>query len=445
MKNLSILELLGIHINILYKLMDNYYLYKKYKKKYRLALGGETKTYRDWYLDALKHKNCSQLNLIEDSLKDIYHTLEHEKLTGRYLYLYDNEFRNKFRKASCGDFWQKMEINKDYLQNVVRTIDQNPDLSDDEDFKEIAFSLEISFEDIEHIEMGNFVLFKSRQINRLYCLVVNNKDDIVHLIYDSIPQSIQISNSDDSGNLIHSTYLDFNITSDLTRCRIRECHIDSFFYQGGVTDELKNDINRVISRKIDKKTKGRKPYLKKLNHWTSWLLAALLNLIFNCLNGEKIHLQDASYLKGEDKYGNCRPYTIIYQSVKGRNPMYQSLGFKADPPIDFKNVDAILNLKPPEEVIQSGEIEEKEKNRLASDRAQEELEANQSSENFSIEDIHNISTDSSQNSSLWDDQDIDFDYDDLNSSHVREQNTVDGYSRANSDNGDNSNNSNNSY
>jgi len=85
----------------------------------------------------------------------------------------------------------------------------------------------------------------------------------------------------------------------------------------------------------------------RFKYWTSWILGSLINLIVHCFNCRLIHLYDVSQFDRVSREGRrgCRAYTIIYQTAKHRPGLYQSVGFRADPPLKTKNLAKFMDIE----------------------------------------------------------------------------------------------------
>jgi hypothetical protein len=250
------------------------------------------------YLDAINSGDCVKAKKIEKIFINTYNSIEPDTLTTREL-----SIRNF--KGTCGTFWTL--INDRVLPSKIKS-----DLA-------------------SYIRSNTFIALKSKKIPELICVLVHNRDDFLKLYYKEELQMVHVAVYSDDGRRLPNSKKIFNITNILYDCRVREAHINSFFYENPINSSLRLELIRET-----KKTKHK--------HWTVYLLSAILNLLMNCVHCRKVHLLDASTYK--DK--NCAPKTITYQRAQDppRNPMYQSVGFKANPPINFNLLSDIMKLKP---------------------------------------------------------------------------------------------------
>ena len=295
--------------------------YIKYKNKYLNAKAGNDRlNYRDSYLQAIENNTCPKVDKIEEDINKIYTILEKKPLVSRYLFLKNSDFREKYPHLNCESFWEPLEIKSNYIQNLVYLL-SGEKIADIETCKDKLKDMGLGQRNIDIFRKGEFLTFMSKTIPDLFLLIVNNPNNFLKLIYHKEKQKITLSGKDIWAKMLKSDK--FNITNNLNESFIDECHLDTFFYDGKINPDLRDEIIKVINREY--------------GHWTTWLLLCIISPLFNCLGCREVHLLDDSFLINK----NCEPHTIIYQLAKNRKPMYQSIGFKAKPPINIKTVDKI--------------------------------------------------------------------------------------------------------
>ena len=298
---------------------DNYHKYQKYKQKY--LLGGDT--LQEAYLKSIEEGECRRkYTPTRDAIEDIYRILEDDELFDRKLFL------KKF-PGSCGKYWNLISV--DQLASLSLTASESLDY---------------------YIRRNEILVYQHRFIPKLICCLVNDRNDILRLYYGENRENIIIKLRNRNLNHLPKSDRIFKIDTRYPESsRIKECHIGIFYYDANPTPDmegnypsihlnLKDQINNYI-RKTNYSLRNKKKKRHKWRHWTTYLLASIVNLLINCLHCQLIHLDDSSTLNER----NCEPHTVIYNKFKNNiNGMYQTIGFRADPPINFKTLSDIGKL-----------------------------------------------------------------------------------------------------
>ena len=222
---------------------------------------------RGIYLNEIDKNQCFDFKLLTTFILDRYSVLSHSSLP-KHLVL------TSF-KGNCGDYWDKIGLE--------------------------TIPLYQNKECIEMLKKGYTIrCYSNKSISELYCIVIDMDITYSELIifYKNKRESIYIKIEDNSNKV---------------------GYISSFYYQKSnpPNPKLIGEIKGLISETsiyIDK---------TRILHWTTWLLASIINILIHCEDCIKIELEDVSYFR--DK--NCHPQTLLYLEAKGQKGLYQTLGF----------------------------------------------------------------------------------------------------------------------